>query len=170
MSNVPVIGWTGTHSTIKYLDILLPVIRRLEREFTFRFMVIADKDPRLSLKSYEFRQWNKDREIEDLLEFNIGVMPLSDDPWAKGKCGFKALQYMALGIPAVVSPVGVNALIVEGGVGGYICNSEESWYGSLKKLLTQEDLRNEMGLKARKKVESFYSVESNKKNFLSLFE
>ena len=104
--DIPVIGWTGTHSTMKYLDEIVPVLAELEKEYTFYFLVISNKKPDFSLKSLTFIPWNKESEINDLLQMNIGLMPLSDDIWAKGKCGFKALQYMALGIPALVSPVG----------------------------------------------------------------
>jgi glycosyltransferase involved in cell wall biosynthesis len=112
----PVIGWTGTFSTLKYLDIILPSLQRLQDKFDFVFIVIANKDPKLPLKNYRFIAWNKETESEDLLKLHIGLMPLYDDDLSRGKCGFKAIQYMALGIPAVVSPVGVNTAIVDNGL------------------------------------------------------
>lgn len=164
-----VIGWTGTHSTMSYLHVLLPVLEELEKEHSFTFLVIADKEPLFKLSSLQFLPWNKSTEIDDLLKMNIGVMPLVDDLWAKGKCGFKALQYMALGIPALVSPVGVNCEIVEDGVNGFVCNSKEEWKESLATLLKDTCLRKKMGLEARKQIEQSYSVQANRRTFLGLF-
>ena len=107
------IGWTGTHSTIQYLDIIVPILQKLELQYDFTFLVISNAPPAFKLKSLKYQHWSKDTEIDDLLMFNIGIMPLTDDAWARGKCGFKALQYMSLGIPALVSPVGVNTTIVD---------------------------------------------------------
>jgi len=165
-----VIGWTGTHSTIRYLNILLPVLKKLESKYDFTFLVIANKDPELPLKSYQYLNWNIDSEVDDLLRMNIGIMPLENDPWSEGKCGFKALQYMALGIPALVSPVGVNSIIVDNGINGFVCNNEKDWYEKLELLLNNENERILMGKAAREKVIQKYSVASNTENFLSLFE
>jgi len=115
------IGWTGTHTTLKYLDDLLPVIRAIEQKFPFvTFVVIANRDPGLPLTSYRFLHWSLSTEIDDLMLLDIGVMPLPDNEWSKGKCGFKALQFMSLGIPTVASPVGVNTIIVRDGINGYL--------------------------------------------------
>jgi glycosyltransferase involved in cell wall biosynthesis len=165
----PVIGWTGTFSTLKYLDIVLPVLQRLQQKFEFTFIVIANKDPQLSLKNYRFIRWQKETEAEDLLQMHIGLMPLYDDELSKGKCGFKAIQYMSLGIPAVVSPVGVNSLIVDDGVNGFICPDPEEWESRLTYLLTDTGLRKQMGTAARRKIESEYSVIATRGHFLSLF-
>ena len=165
----PVIGWTGSHSTLKYLTLLTPVLQQLEQEHDFQFLVIADRPPSLPLKSLVFVPWQQETEIDDLLRMHIGLMPLPDDPWAQGKCGFKALQYLALGIPALVSPVGVNTQIVEHGVEGYQCTTKDDWYQALKELLIDPEKRARMGQAGRKKVVDHYSVQSNTENFLSLF-
>lgn len=166
----PVIGWTGSHSTIRYLKQLEPVINRLELEHHFRFRVISDQDPDLNIKSLDFIQWNEINEIRDLSEINIGVMPLDDDQWAKGKCGFKALQYMSLKIPALVSPVGVNTKIVDHSINGIHCSSQEDWYNAIKSLLIDQERRQKMGDSARKKIEDYYSVKANQSIFLHLFD
>ncbi len=164
-----VIGWTGSHSTLKYLEPLVPVLQQLAQEYRFRLLVIADRPPTIHLPILDFVPWQQETEVDDLLGMHIGVMPLPDDPWARGKCGFKALQYLALGIPAVVSPVGVNARIVTHGVEGYHCLTDEDWYQYLAELLTDAGKRAHMGQAGREKVIAQYSVTANTENFLGLF-
>jgi glycosyltransferase involved in cell wall biosynthesis len=164
-----VIGWTGTHSTISYLYEIMPLLQELEKEYDFTFLVISDKAPDVQLASLHYLPWSKQTEIADLLKMNIGLMPLTDDKWAKGKCGFKALQYMALGIPALVSPVGVNTEIVDNGINGFICTTNQDWKEHILLLLQNSALRIQMGLAARTKVEEQYSVQANCRNFLDFF-
>lgn len=166
-----VIGWTGTHSTLKYLDQVVPVLAKLEAEgLDFEFQVISNQAPALPLRSLVFLPWRKDTEITDLLGFHVGLMPLEDDPWAKGKCAFKALQYMALGIPALVSPVGMNTEVVQHGQNGFVCANPAEWEASLRQLLLDAGLRQRLGAAARATVEQRYSVRANMSNFLGLFE
>jgi glycosyltransferase involved in cell wall biosynthesis len=164
-----IIGWTGSHSTLTYLYPIIPIIEKLQRKYDFEFMVICNRKPKTELKSMLFIPWNKNSEINDLLQFDIGLMPLQEDEWTLGKCGFKALQYMALGIPVLLSPIGVNKEIVTDGKDGYWCENEESWINHLSILIESEATRVEMGKRARKTVEDRYSVKSNKKNFINLF-
>jgi glycosyltransferase involved in cell wall biosynthesis len=166
-----VIGWTGTQSTLPYFISLASVLQTLEEKFPdqIRILIIANKNPKLNLKFVEFIPWSKETEIEDLLKIDIGIMPLTDDIWAKGKCGFKALQYMALEIPALVSPVGVNTEIVDNGINGYWCATENDWVESLEKLIADKELRKKIGIEGRKKVIHRYSVSSNSSSFLGLF-
>jgi len=166
----PAIGWTGSFSTLKYLDIVLPVLQELQENYDFTFIVIADKDPKLPLKKYQFIKWDRETEVEDLLNFHIGLMPLHNDELSKGKCGFKAIQYMSLGIPAVVSPVGVNSEIVDNGVNGFLCATSEDWKKKLEELLLNADLRSKFGLSAREKIIHKYSVYATQKSFLDLFK
>ncbi len=163
-----VIGWTGTHTTCKYLEFLVPVLDRLKNDFDFEFCVISNQAPDFEIPNMNFIQWNKETEIQDLLRFDVGVMPLYNDKWAKGKCGFKALQYLSLGIPAIVSPIGVNIQIVDEDQNGFICESEEEWYKALYYFMKDEKHRDEMKSAARSKVEDYYSVKSNTSNFLSI--
>ncbi|WP_460584672.1 glycosyltransferase family 4 protein [Hymenobacter arcticus] len=165
-----VIGWTGTHSTLKYLDQVIPVLKKLEEEgLDFEFRVISNQSPTIPLNSLVFMPWRKNTEIEDLLGFHVGLMPLEDDLWAKGKCSFKALQYMALGIPALVSPVGMNTEVVQDGQNGYVCATPAEWEQRLRQLLANPELRAQLGYAARATVEQHYSVHANKSNFLGLF-
>ncbi len=164
------IGWTGTHSTLPYLRPLLPLIASLSRDFVFRFRVICNQPPDFDLDILDFIPWNKDTEIEDLLALHIGLMPLQDDAWARGKCGFKALQYMSLGIPPVASPVGVNAQIIQTGQNGYCASTPEEWTQALECLLADAALRQRLGEAGRKTVQARFSVQSNRTNFLSIFD
>ena len=164
-----VVGWTGSHSTIKYLDQIVPVIDEVQKTFDFKFTIIADKKPLLTLKKWQFIPWNIDTEIEDLMKLDIGVMPLVPDAWSEGKCGFKLIQYLALGIPAVASPVGVNKTIIEQDCNGYLCKSGEEWIAALSELVKDEQKRIEWGKRGREKVLKEFSIQSNIENFLSLF-
>jgi glycosyltransferase involved in cell wall biosynthesis len=166
-----VIGWTGSHSTLKYLQLLEPIMQQLEKAYqNIRFVVIADKQPNLNLKKLVFRPWSKQTEIADLSNFDIGIMPLTDDEWAKGKCGFKALQYMAMKIPTICSPVGVNTKIIDHEKNGLLAKTEQEWVDYLQKLITDSQLRKRIGASGRTKVIHAYSVASNSGNFLALFE
>jgi glycosyltransferase involved in cell wall biosynthesis len=164
----PVIGWTGTHSTLQYLNLILPVLREIEKSFDFKFLIISNQDPKLNLKSYYFIKWNKKNEIEDLNQIDIGLMPLTQDEWSLGKCGFKALQYMALEKATIASPVGINKKIIDHNINGMLCETREEWKNALVFLLTNEKARTELGKNARKKVINHYSVKSNTENFLRI--
>lgn len=165
----PAVGWTGSFSTLAYLDLVLPALQELQEEIDFDFYVIADRDPKLSLKNYKFIKWKKESEAEDLLNFHVGLMPLTDDEYSRGKCGFKAIQYMATGIPAIVSPVGVNVEIVSDGKDGFTCVSEEDWKNKIRVLLKDAEMRERLGRAAREKIEEKYSVISTEHNFINLF-
>lgn len=168
--NGVIIGWTGSHSTLKYLEGLTSVLVMLEEKYdNLSLLVIADKAPQLPLKRMIFKKWSKEREAEDLAAIDIGIMPLPDDEWTKGKCGFKALQYMAMGIPALVSPVAVNKIIVQNGQNGFWCSSDEEWIEKISLLIEDLSLRKKLGSNARMFVENYYSVNSNTENFIQLF-
>jgi glycosyltransferase involved in cell wall biosynthesis len=167
-----IVGWTGTHSTLKYLLPIVPVLAQLESEgIAFEFRVISNQPPEFdqSLQSLRFVPWQKATEIPDLLAFHVGLMPLEDDKWAQGKCAFKALQYMALGIPALVSPVGMNTEVVQDGYNGYICKDAADWQHYLRQLLTDAAHRQSLGKAARATIEQRYSVIANTPTFLELF-
>ena len=155
--------------TLKYIDEVVPVLADLQDKFNLSFMVIADKEPRLDLKDWRFVPWNALTEQEDLLKLDIGIMPLTVDPWSEGKCGFKLIQYFACGIPGIANPVGVNKVIIEEGVNGFLCSSPAEWKSSLEKLLTDQQLRERMGMAGRKKMEEQYSMRSQANKFIGLF-
>lgn len=165
-----VIGWTGTHTTMRYLDFIVPVIKELEQKYDFEFLIISNEAPAYHLKSLRFLKWKRETEIADLARISIGVMPLEMDIWSEGKCGFKGLQYMSLGIPALMSPVGVNTQIVSHSENGFLPIKLEDWKVQLEKLLTDVDLRKKIGEAGKKTINERYSVLSNQSNYLSLFQ
>lgn len=165
-----VIGWTGSHTTMRYLNELLPILQKLEKKYDFTFTVISNETPTFQLKSLQFVKWTKENEIDELLKFSIGVMPLQPDQWSNGKCGFKALQYMSLGIPSVISPVGVNTAIIRDGENGFSPSGSEEWIDALDKLIVDKALRNSLGKKGQETVELKYSVNAQKQHYLNLFQ
>lgn len=165
-----IIGWTGSHSTLKYLKDIEQVLIELEKKYPHvEILIIANQKPELALRTLKFLPWRKETEAEDLAKMDIGIMPLPDDEWTKGKCGFKALQYMAMEVPAVVSPVGVNLNIVDDGINGFHAATHQEWFERIEVLINDKSLRTKMGKAGREKVIGHYSVVSNSGVFLSLF-
>jgi len=162
------IGWTGTHSTLKYLNPILPVLQDLQKEIALNFLLIADKDPKLDLKNYTFIAWNKQTEWQDLAKIDIGIMPLESSEWEEGKCGFKALQYMALNIPAIASPTRANLQIISEGENGFICHTNEEWQTKLKRLLLDESLRKRFVKNGRENIKYHFSKTSWKATYLAI--
>jgi glycosyltransferase involved in cell wall biosynthesis len=154
----PIVGWSGSFSTVQHLEHARPALERLARDRRFRLRVVGGDGVTMAGIDVECRPWRADTEVGDIASFDVGLMPLPDDPWARGKCGLKALQYMALGIPAVVSPVGVNAEIVEHGRNGLVASSQEDWVTSVGRLLDDIELRRQLGAAARLTVEQRYSA------------
>lgn len=165
-----VVGWTGSHSTEKYLQQLIPVLQALENGMDISFLAISDKKPELPLKNIMYCPWNENNEVSDLLKMDIGVMPLENDPWSEGKCGFKLIQYLSLGIPAVASPVGVNKKIIADGQHGFLCDHQNKWILAIKKLAGDAALRNNMGQAGRQFIIENYSLQKQAVKFISLFK
>jgi len=155
----PTIGWSGSFSTIQYLIGLRPMLQTLRQSVPFSLRVICNGPPlawpELDL---EWRPWSSAREVDDLLDLDIGLMPQPDDAWTRGKCGMKALQYMALGIVPVTSRSGVLPAIIEDGVNGRLAGTTEEWIASLRALATDWTARAAMGARARATVEQGFSA------------
>lgn len=164
-----VIGWTGSHTTLVYLDEVKDVLQKMQKEFDFSFLVICNKPPAWQMNKLIFIPWSDKTEVEDLLKMDIGIMPLKENQWTEGKCGFKLIQYMSLGIPAAASPAGVNKIIIEEGVNGFLCHSSDDWENALRKLLTDSSLRQKKGEAGRKKIIGQYSIQSQAEKFVGLF-
>lgn len=165
----PVIGWTGSHSTLRYLEDLVPLLNEVYLESRFELVVISDLPPSFDFPELRFIKWSAENESADLLNIHIGLMPLPNEEWAKGKCGLKLIQYMALGIVPVASNVGVNSEIVSADVNGFLCSTPEEWKRALLRLLNDSACRQDMARTCRQKIVTSYSVESQRDKFLHLF-
>lgn len=157
-----VLGWIGSRGTLRYLKEIAPALEDLgQRCPGLKLKIVADDFFDLQHIEVIKKSWSSEDEIADLHSFDIGLMPLSDDIWTRGKCGFKLLQCMAVGLPVVCSPVGVNAEIVAEGNEGFQATTREEWVVKLGTLIADAHLRNEMGRRARQKVEQVYSLGAN---------
>lgn len=157
-SDVPVIGWSGSHSTVQHLDTLRETLQELAKQAKFRLRVIGTPNYEIEGVEVEAMAWRSETETEDLQPIDIGIMPLPDDQWSKGKCGLKALQYMALGVPTICSPVGVNSDIIQDGENGFLADAKDEWIEKLKRLLASNELRRKLGAAGRRTVEEKYSA------------
>jgi len=153
-----VIGWTGSHSTVQHLDTLRSALAKLAQRESIRLRVIGTPNYQIEGVEFETIMWRSETEVEDLSAVDIGIMPLPDDNWARGKCGAKALQFMAMGIPTVCSPVGVNTDIIQDNENGLIANSEEEWIEKLSLLIRSRELRARLGKAGRQTIEQRFSA------------
>ena len=166
------IGWTGSATTMKHFELAVPFLQTLKMRHGDRIAVKVIGDATYVNDALGVRgvAWRRDREIEDLATIDIGIMPLPDDEWAKGKCGLKGLQYMALGIPPLLSPVGVNREIVQHGVNGFLPGTAEEWVEQIDALIRTPELRRRIGAAARQTVVDRYSLSAWQDRYLELFD
>ncbi|MBP1924076.1 glycosyltransferase involved in cell wall biosynthesis [Halorubrum alkaliphilum] len=151
-----VIGWIGSPSTSHYVEELSDVLRRIADQRQIEVRLIGSGDVSLPGVPYEVREWSEETEVDDLRDIDVGIMPLHDTPWTRGKCGFKLIQYMGMWKPVVASPVGVNRDLVDNGVNGYLADSQAQWINSLLDLCDNPDKRNAMGVNGHNIVEDNY--------------
>lgn len=165
------IGWIGSPSTARqHLTIIESVLADFCRDGASRVIAVGSGELNLAGVPLEVRPWSEETEVSDILSFDVGIMPLPDNPWERGKCGFKLIQCMACGLPVVASPVGVNRRIVEHGVNGFLASTAEEWTAALTGLRDNEELRSAMGKAARGKVEKEYSLQEAAPRLLSLLQ
>ena len=163
-----VLGWSGSHSTSRYLHLLQGVLQKLGERHRFRVRVIGDPEFTMEGVETEALAWQESTEVRDLQEIDIGLYPLPDEPWVYGKSGLKALQYMALGIPTVAAAIGANFRVIEDGRSGFLVKNNEEWLERLEQLLENPDLRRSIGTRARERVQNFYSVKANEPVYLDV--
>lgn len=172
-SDIPLrIGWSGSDQSIGVtLFPHLEMLARLQQQIDFELVIITNTRPTLPVEMrWRFEKWREDDEKNLESKFDIGIMPLADDEFQKGKCALKLLQYMAAGLPTVASPVGVNKEVVREGVTGFCARTETDWHESLKCLLRNDALRASMGMAGRKRCEEQYSIRRWLPALLELFE
>ena len=166
------IGWSGSFSTVPYFETIVPVLLRLKKKYGNRIYFKLIGDSTYYNESLELRgtAWTASTELAELAELDIGLMPLPDDEWTKGKCALKGLLYMSMEQVAVLSDVGVNATVVENGIDGFLCRDLESWFDTLSSLIEDASLRRKIARNGRKKVQESYSVASQKSKLIQLLD
>ena len=165
------IGWTGTHSTIKYLDIVAPALSAISKIRNIEFLVICNapyQHPNIEVRNIV---WTSKNELDDLKQIDIGLYPLEKEEWVLGKSGNKALAYMNVGIPCIATDFGTNSLVIQHNIDGFLVdNTTQAWYDCLLYLIDHPDERTKIGQNARKAVEEKYSVNANRNKYLSVLK
>lgn len=164
-----IIGWIGSPITAKYLPFLKDTFTQLHERFKIKLRWIGAGSSLGMGEFVEVLDWNEDREATDIMSFDVGIMPLTDNIWERGKCGYKLIQYMACGIPVVGTPIGINDSIIQNGVNGFKATSIHEWKSALETLLSDPGLRTRMGLAGRSIVEQEYSTVVAAKAWTKIF-
>ena len=152
------IGWTGSATSLTYLETFTPVLRELLRRRDVEIRVQSNRPPALSGVPVVWQPWSPETEIQEIRRYHIGIKPMPDDPWARGKCPMKELQYMALGVPAVCSAVGSSVEVIQDGENGFLAANGDQWLEHLTRLVDDAALRKTIGLAGRQTVEERYSM------------
>jgi glycosyltransferase involved in cell wall biosynthesis len=153
-----VVGWMGSSTSQTHLEMFAPVLRQVTARDDIELQVVSDREPVLPGVQYVWRQWSSSTEVSDLARFDIGIMPMPDDEWARGKCAAKALQYMAMAVPTVCSAVGTNLEVVRHGENGLLATTSDEWVSRIGALAADVELRRRLGLSGRRTVEEGYSM------------
>lgn len=155
----PTVGWIGSAVNHPYVDLLSRVLPPLSQEFQgLKLLMVSDRAYAMHGVAVENRPWSDETEARDIHDMDVGLMPLADNDWTRGKCALKALQYMSCGVPAVCSPVGANLEVIDDGRQGFLPRTDEEWLERLARLLRSSELRRDFGSQGRTKVETNYSL------------
>jgi len=165
------IGWSGSITTIQHFKFAVPALLKIKRKYgdRMKIKVIGDANYKNDELDVISMNWNKQDELKELSSFDIGIMPLPDDEWAKGKCGLKGLQYMALEIPTIMSPVGVNSEIIQSGVNGFLATTDDDYVNAISVLIEDGILRKKIGAEGRRTVVEKFSVKALQKKYLEYY-
>ena len=171
-----VIGWVGSRTTSVYILEILPAIKKFAEAYNdvrfdltgFDSTLLSDED----VVKYHLNiiPWVEEKEIKNILTFDVGIMPLRDNPWSRGKCGFKLLQYMSCKKPVIASPVGINTSLVQGGENGFLAETMDEWFSAFEKLYFDKELREEMAENNFEKIEAGYSHEKCCQRYIELIQ
>jgi len=168
--NVFTIGWIGSPGTAKYLYTIRNAFKKVFDEGGVKFSFIGAGDLMFDEFPYENINWDETTEVKEISKFDVGIMPLPDSPWERGKCGFKLIQYLSCCIPVIGSPVGVNDKIIQHGINGFKANSTEDWVKYFQILKNDSALREKMGIQGRNFIINNYSLKNNSMRLVSLFK
>ena len=151
-----IVGWSGSASTSKYIENFLPKLMKIQKKSKFKILIIGSK---LNINNSNIKclSWSSKHEIKDLKKIDIGLMPLPNNVWTRGKCGLKILQYLSIGVPSIVSNVGINSEIITNGKNGFLINNNKEWEVYLKKLINDQSLISKMGVNGRQTVLTYFS-------------
>lgn len=163
-----VVGWIGSPGSEVVLGVLRDVLARLTETSPVTLRLVGAAGTYLDGIRFETRPWSEETEVDEIRRFDVGIMPLPDTPWMRGKCGYKLIQYMGCGVPVVASPVGVNREIVTDGVNGYLADTPEAWLRALAVLGEDRIAARRMGEAGRKRVEERYSLQVTAPRMLHL--
>lgn len=169
-NGIPVIGWIGTPATTKFLNLISGVIRFIVENRIAKFVAIGADPTQLDGLPVEILKWNEEIEVEELSKFDIGIMPLSDTLFERGKCGYKLIQYMACKLPVVASPVGVNSQIVIQNETGFLASTDDEWIKYLSLLCKDADFRKKIGFNGFVRANSIYSLNFTASKYTDLLK
>ena len=170
-ARLPVLGWIGSPTTTQYLKPIIPVIRDLSQRHQFVLRVVgANEHIRIEGVAVQNEPWRLESEIGDFQSLDIGLYPVTEDPWSVGKSGFKAIQYMAAGVACVASPVGVNKEIIQDGVNGFVASTLQEWLEKLSLLINDPELRLRLGVSGQQTVGQRYSLEVHAPRLLAVLQ
>ena len=165
------LGWIGDHGSIHYLEKMRPIFERIGKKHPdAELKIVCDTFFDCEYLPVVKKQWTSDEEVMDLQGFDIGVMPLVDDPWSWGKCGLKIIQYQGVGVPVVCTPVGINKDLVEDGVNGLWATTPEEWEEKISFLIEHPDLREKMGREGRKRVLEHFTIQACSPRLFAILE
>lgn len=165
-----VVGWIGSPATAHYLGEVADALRPMHESGLIRCIAVGANPDQVAGTPFSAREWREETEAEELRGFDVGIMPLRDDAWERGKCGYKLIQYMASGLPVVASPVGVNTQIVEAGGNGLLAEGSGQWAAAIAQLAGDPDLRRRMGEAGRRRVELGYSVQAQAGRLIDMLQ
>ncbi len=167
-----VIGWSGSHTTVEHFETILPVLKSLKSKFgtKLHFAVYGDPHYKNTELNINGTAWGAETEVSTIASFDIGIMPLPNDEWSKGKCAMKGLQYMGLQVPAVLSAIGMNNDLIEDGINGFLASSEEQWIDKLSLLIENPELRHKIGSTGRQTIEQKFSCQALSTAYINIFE
>ena len=171
-----VIGWIGSRTTSVYILEILPAMQKFVERYPKVFFNLVGFDDRLLTPKEKERchikviPWSEESEIEQILQFDIGIMPLHDDPWSRGKCGFKLIQYMSCKKPVIASSVGMNISLVKEGENGLLVKTTDEWFEAFEKLYVDENMRLAMSDNNFNRIEKEYNHKKNCKQYINLLK
>lgn len=168
--NKLVIGWSGSHSTVRMLETILPIFQKLNQHIDYKLLVMGTTNFKIESVDVECVAWSEDKEISTLQRMDIGLYPLPFEEWIKGKSGLKALQYMALGVPAIATNIGCTDRVVQEGETGFLVKEHEEWIEKIIYLANNPNERKRMGGNGRQRVDNYFSIKANEALYLNILK